>query len=265
MANTSYINLFGVQAYWQPFDGATFGEKEEFGLIDEISCNFSEDSLKHTSRQCGSVGIADRTASASIEIGGTIVSPEISPNMLARAFKGTLTETPVSAGTATEKAVTPVTFGIAKLIGLQHLSNAEVWDTTGATGTQYVEGTDYTLNYTYGAITILSTGSMTEGVEIFVTVDNAAYNDWHIAGFATSAAIGKLTVYACAVETGMDVTYVFEKVQLAMDGDFAMVSAEDFLTMTLGMTVLTDDLITDPNKSKTINIYGADTINPTGQ
>ena len=262
MAATDYINLFGVKAYWRPYEGGAFQDEEDFGLIDELTTTFSEDSIKHTSRQCGSVGIADRTASSSIEITGTIVTPEISPNMIARAFKGKLTETPVPAGTATENQVTITTLGVEYDIGLKQLSNVEVWDTAGQTGVQYTEGTDYTIDYGMGKITGLSGGSITAGSDVFVTADNEAYNDWSVAGFTQSAATGKLRVVACAVEDGMDVEYVFEKVSLAMDGDYSAVSAEDFLTMTLGMSIGVDDTITDPNKSKTINIYGADTINP---
>jgi len=262
---TPYINLFGVQAFWTPYVSGAFGAEEEFGLIDEISTSFSEDSKKHISRQCGSVGIADRTASSSIEITGTIVTPEVSPKMLARAFSGKLTETTVPAATATEKSMTITAVDTYYAIGAAHLSNVEVWDTTGQTGVQYAEGTDYVVNYTRGTIQALSTGSIGAGSDVFVTYDNAAYNDWKIAGFSASAAQGKLRVIACAVEDGMDVEYTFELVSLSMDGDFAIVSAEDFLTMSLKMDVLSDGTITDPNKSKTVNITGYDTINPTGQ
>ncbi len=264
MAQTSYINLFGVQAFWSPFDGSTFGTEEDFGLIDEISTTFSEDSLKHTSRQCGSVGIADRTASSSIEITGSIVSPEISPNMISRAFKGKLTEAPVAAGTATENSVTCTLTDTRYPVGLSHLSNVSVWGTTGQTGVEYVETTDYIINYEYGTITAVEGGAITAGNEVFVTADNAAYNAWSVAGFTSSAVQGKLRVIACAVEDGMDVEYTFEKVSLSMDGDYSIVSAEDFLTIPLKMDVLIDDSITDPNKSKTVNIRGFDTISPTG-
>ncbi len=262
---TPYINLFGVQAYWTPYVSGAFGAEEDFGLIDELSTSFSEESLKHTSRQCGSVGIADRTASSSIEITGAIVTPEISPNMIARAFKGKLTELPVAAGTTTEAPVIMTLLDTRYAIGKAHLSSVEVWDTAGQTGVQYVETTDYVINYDYGTILAVDGGAITALDEVFVTFDNAAYNEWTIAGFTSSAAQGKLRVIACAVEDGMDVEYTFELVSLSMDGDYSIVSAEDFLAMPLKMDVLSDSTITDPNKSKTVNIRGFDTINPTGQ
>ncbi len=263
--NTQYINLFGVQAFWTPFESGAFGAEEDFGLIDELSTTFTEESLKHISRQCGSVGIADRTASSSIEITGSIVTPEISPNMISRAFKGKLTENPVPLAAATEFPVTCTATDTRYAIGAAHLSNVEVWDTTGQTGVQYIETTDYIINYDYGTILAVEGGAIVGGTEVFVTADNAAYNEWAVAGFTTSAAQGKLRVVACAVEDGMDVEYTFELVSLSMDGDYSLVSAEDFLTMSLKMDVLSDSSITDPNKSKTINIRGFDTISPTGE
>ncbi len=263
MARADYINLYGVQAYWRPYVGGVFEEEEEFGLIDEISVTFAEDSIKHTSRQCGSVGISDRTASSSIEITGSILTPEISPTMIARAFKGTLVNNNIAAGTATENSVTITALDTNCLIGLSHLTpgTLSVWDTTGQTGVEYTEGTDYSINYTHGIIVALTGGAITASDEVFVTADNLAYNHWTVAGFTGSAAVGKLRVIACAVEEGSDVEYTFEKVQLAMDGDYQMVSAEDFLTIPLKMDVLTDETVT-AGKSTTINIRGYDSITP---
>jgi len=264
MANNSYINLFGVQAFWTPYVSGAFGTEEEFGLIDELSTSFAEEAIKHTSRQCGSVGIPDRTASASIEITGSLVTPEISPRMIARAFKGKLTEAHIADATATEKSVTIVAMDIFQAIGTGHLSNVEVWDTTGQTGVQYVETTDYVVDYTRGTIRAVTGGAISAADAVFITFDNKEYNDWKVAGFTSTAAQGKLRVIACAVEDGMDVEYVFELVSLSMDGDYNIISAEDFLTMPLKIDVLSDNGITDPNKSKTVNIYGKDTITPDG-
>ncbi len=265
MANSQYINLFGVDAEWEPWDGNSFGEKEDFGLIDEISATYSEESIDHTSRKCGQVGTTDRTASAKIKGEGSMVVPEISPRMISRAFKGPLTETPVPAGTATETQVTIDVLETEYSIGIKKLSNVHVWDTTGGTGVEYTEGTDYTMNYDRGTITAIDGGAIAAGSDVFVISDNAAYNDWHVAGFSGQAPMGKLTIHSCAVESGMDVTYVFELIRLSMDGDFNMVSAEDFLTIPLKIDMMADSTITDPNKSRLINIYGADTINPDGQ
>ena len=265
MADSSYINLFGVDAEWEPWDGSSFGPKEPFGLIDELSATYTEESISHTSRQCGQVGTSDRTATATLEGTGSILTPEISPRMISRAFKGPLSETAVAAGTATENSVTIAALGTAYSIGLKHLSNVAVWDTAGQTGTQYTEGTDYTIHYTRGTITAIEGGAISASDVVFVTADNEAYSDWHVAAFTGQAPMGKLTVNSCAVETGMDVTYVFELIRLSMDGDYSMVSAEDFLTIPLKMDMVSDSTITDPNKSKLMNAYGADTINPDGQ
>ena len=265
MADSQYINLFGVDAEWEPWDGNSFGPKEKFGLIDEISATYSEESIDHTSRQCGQVGTTDRTASSKIKGEGSITSPEVSPKMISRAFKGPLTETPVAEATATENPVTIDTLGIEYAIGLKHISNVHVWDTAGGTGVEYTEGTDYTINYTRGTITAIDGGAITAGSDVYVIADNEAYNDWHVAGFSGQAPSGKLTVHSCAVETGMDVTYVFELIRLSMDGDYNMVSAEDFLAIPLKIDMMSDSTITDPNKSKLINIYGADTVKPDGQ
>ncbi len=263
MARSDYINLFGVQAYWTPYEDGSFGTEEVFGLIDEMTVNFTEDSIKHTSRQCGSIGVADRTASASIEIGGSILSPEISPVMVSRAFKGQLVNNNIAAGTGTENEVTFTQFDYAQPIGLAHLisGTVEVWDTTGQTGIQYVEGTDYSINYTHGTITAISTGAIGATATVYVLSDNKAYNSWTIAGFTASAATGKLRVISCASEEGMDVEYTFEKVSLIMDGDYSIVSAEDFLQIPLKMSVLSDDTVTG-GKSTTINIRGYDSITP---
>ena len=123
--------------------------------------------------------------------------------------------------------------------------------------TVYVENTDYTINYDKGTITAIAGGAITAGDTVHTTYDNTAYKAWTIAAFTTKAATGKLRLEACAVE-GMDIEYTFEKITLKLNGSFSIVSAEDFASLALQATVLSDDLITDPSKSKIVNIRGDD-------
>lgn len=257
MAGTDYLTISGVDAFWTPFVSGAFTTEEPFGLIDEMSLNITEDELTHIARTCGSVGLADKVVTVKTEILADIVSPEISPTMLARAFKGTLTETPVASGTATEQAVTITVLDTEYDIGTKSLSNISVWDTTGETGVQYTETTDYIINYTTGTIQGVTGGAITALDEVFVTFDNAGYTAWTISAFTESSATGKLRLEACAVE-GMDIEYTFEKVSLKLSGSYSLVSAEDFASITLQATVLSDSLITNPALSKTINISGID-------
>jgi len=257
MASSDYVTLSGVDGYWTPYTSGTFGTEEEFGAIDEMTLNITEDELKHISRACGSVGIADKTVTTKTDITAEIVTPEISPKMLARAFRGTLTENSISAGTATEDSVTIAELDTAYELTKRHVSNVEVWDTTGQTGTQYTENTDYSIDYDKGTITALSGGSISASDTVFVTFDNEAYVAWTIAGFKGDQATGKLRLEACA-EEGMDIEYTFEKVTLQMSGSMSLVSAEEFASITLKASILADTTITDPTKSQTINIKGDD-------
>ena len=255
MAGSDYITLSGITGHWTPYTGGAFGTEELFGEIDELSMNITESELKHISRSCGAVGLPDKTATNQTEILLDIVSPEISPKMLARAFRGQLTETAVAAGTATAKTVAIVALGTEYDIGTGNLSNVLVKDATDAT--TYVENTDYTINFKSGKVTALSTGSIVAGADVHVTFDNAKYTAWTIAAFKGQAATGKLRLTACAVE-GMDIEYTFEKITLKLNGSYSLVSAEDWASIPFQATVLADDLITDPTKSKLINIKGDD-------
>lgn len=257
MAGSDYITINGMDAFWTPFIAGAFTTEEAFGLIDEMTLSITEEELKHISRKCGAVGSADKIVVTSTDIVAEITSPEISPAMLARAFRGTLTETPVIAGTSTEQAVTITLLDTAYPIGKKSLSAVQVHDTTGQTGTLYTEGSDYTIDYTKGTITAVTGGTISALDEVFVTYDNDAYVSWKIAGYKASQAVGKLRLEACAVE-GMDIEYTFEKVSLSLNGNYSLISAEDFASIPLKATILSDDLITDPNKSQTFNIAGDD-------
>ena len=257
MASSDYVTLSGVDGYWTPFISGAFTTEEDFGAIDEMTLNITEEELKHISKSCGSVGIADKTVVTKTDITAEITTPEISPKMLARAFRGTLTETPVASGTATENSVAITALDTAYDLTKRHVSNVEVWDTTGQSGTQYTENTDYTIDYNKGTITALSGGAISASDTVFVTFDNESYVAWTIAGFKGDQATGKLRIEACAVE-GMDIEYTFEKVTLQLSGSISLVSAEDFATIPLKANILADTTITDPSKSQTINIKGDD-------
>jgi len=255
MAQSDYITLSGIDGFWSPYVNGVFEAEEPFGLIDEFSLNITEEELKHISRTCGSVGIADKVVVKSTEILADIVTPEISPKMLARAFKGNLTETDVPEGTDVSGTVTVVALDMPYTVGSRHITAITVKDETDAT--TYVENTDYSVNYTTGMLTALTGGAITDGEIVNVIYSNHAYTSWTIAAFTTKAATGKLRLEACAVE-GMDIEYTFEKITLKLNGSFSIVSAEDFATLPLQGTVLSDDLITDPTLSKVINIKGDD-------
>ncbi len=258
MAGSDYVTLSGVDAFWTPFVSGSFTTEEAFGLIDEMALNVTTEELKHISRACGSVGIADKVVVSKTDITADITSPEISPTMLARAFGGTLTETVVASGTATEDAVTCTVLDTAYDLTKRHISTGvQVWDTTGMTGVEYTEGTDYTINYDKGTITAIDGGAITALDEVFVTFDNVGYTSWSISAFDGTTATGKLRLEACAVE-GMDIEYTFEKVTLQINGAYSLVSSEDFASIPLKATMLADTTITDPTKSQTVNITGDD-------
>ncbi len=256
MDKTNYITLSGVDGFWTPFENGVFGTEEHFGIIDEFSLNISEEELKHISRACGSVGLADKVVTKSTEIIADIVTPEISPVMLARAFKGKLTQNQVLAQTAVTASVAIDAYDTAYHIGHRHLSNVIVADGMNPIPA-YIEGTDYSIDYKEGTITIPPSSGIMSGTTVDVTYDNAKYTAWTIAAFTQKSATGKLRLKACALE-GMDIEYTFEKMTLKLSGSYSVVSAEDFATIALQATVLADTSITNTNKSQTINIKGDD-------
>lgn len=257
MNRSDYVTINGVDGFWTPYVDGAFTTEEEFGLIDEMTLSITEEELKHISRTCGSVGIADKIVVVSTDIQAEIVSPEISPKMLARAFRGTLTETVVASGTATEDAVTITLLDTAYPLSKRHVSNVSVNDTAGQVGIAFTENTDYIIDYDKGTITAVTGGGISALDVVHVEFDNVAYTEWSIAGFNASNAIGKLRLEACAVE-GMDIEYTLEKVQLKLNGSYTMVSAEDFASVGLVATLLADTTITNPNLSQLINIKGDD-------
>lgn len=261
MDRSGYITINGVDGFWTPYINGAFTTEEEFGLIDELTLNITEEELKHISRSCGSVGSPDKVVVTSTDIVAEITTPEISPSMVARAFRGTLTETAVTAGTAVEDNITFTVLGTAYPLSKRHLTSGSVVVSTltGGGGTVYTETTDYVVDYDKGTITAVNGGGITALDSLFVKYDHIAYTAWTVAGFKESQAVGKLRLLACAVE-GMDIEYTLEKISLKLNGSYSVVSAEDFASIPFSATLLADTSITDPGKSQLINIKGDDLV-----
>lgn len=133
------------------------------------------------------------------------------PDVSAANASGTVTVTALVTGTAgnsiaTSESGSSASFGAAAL--------------AGGTGTSYVEGTDYTMNYDVGLLTLVDGGAITEGVDIEVDYIVAGHTrDRVISG---SEPVEGAMIYVAFNPKGKNYDYYLPYVKITPNGDYAL-------------------------------------------
>jgi len=256
-SQSKYYNTGGGELFFTPLVDGVLGVEAPFGQTENVSFSSEVETITHDNTE-GSTIFEDLNILKKITGSIKIDTVEISPDMLTKAFLGTKFVTSVSATTGTTSTVTVTSFDSPISIGAKRVSNVVVKDSSDAT--TYVEGSDYTVDYTNGTIKVLLTGgTILVGDTLNITYDNSAYNDIRIEAFMNSKLEGVLR-FVSKPANGLSYTYTFHKVSLLASGDFMLKSADEFAKLSFEGALLASELITDDTKSKLYKIESSEAV-----
>ncbi|WP_297525125.1 hypothetical protein [Sulfurovum sp.] len=198
---------------YQP-DG-TLGGMIPFGGTDVIGFSVSVDKLEHnntedTEQVLDGNDVIKRTVSLSVE------TRDITNEMLERAHLASSTTVTQTAATDEAVVLSAVKLGQVAEIGYRDITALEVKDSTDAT--TYIEGTDYTYNRKWGTLIPLSGGSIVDGADLHLTLSVGAVSGKMMTAMASDRKEYRMTFQGMSSK-GIYTKYVFEKVDLSLDGD----------------------------------------------
>ncbi len=203
-------------------DGVTLGAKIPFGGTDVISFNVALAKLEHNNTE-DTEQVLDGNDVISRTIGLTLETADITNEMLERAHLATSTDVSQTAAADQAVTLTAVKLGEVQDLGYKDITALEVKDATDTT--TYAEGTDYTYNRKWGTLVALSTGSMTDAADAHVTLSANATSGKLMSAMAADRKEYRLTFQGMSAK-GIYTKYIFEKVDLALDGDAQLKSTD---------------------------------------
>ena len=254
MGQTKYYNTGGGALKFTPIVDGVAGTEEDFGQTENISFSVETETLTHDNTET-CTAYEDMNILKKVTGKLTIETLEISPEMLERAFLGTLTRANTVAGSITAEAVTIVALGVGYPLSVKFVTNVVVQDATDTT--TYDLNIDYTIDADKGIITAIDGGAITASDILHVSADYSAYDDINIEGFIDSKLEGILTFESCA-GNGVSYTYTFHRVSLLASGDYMLKSAEEFIKLGFEGTMLASEIVTGDGISKLFKITGSE-------
>ena len=254
MAQTKYYNTGGGSLEFTPIVDGVLGTKEDFGQTENITFNVTAETLTHDNTETCTT-YEDMNILKKVTGKLAIETLEISPEMLQRAYLGSLARVNTASGTAVTSNVTIVALDTEYDIGVKFLSSVIVKDATDTT--TYELGVDYALDADAGTISAISGGAITASDVLHVTYDNSAYDDITIQGFTESKLEGVLTFTSCA-GNGVSYVYTFHRVSLLASGDYSLKSSEEFVKLAFEGTMLASELVSGAGISKLFKIEGSE-------
>jgi hypothetical protein len=138
---------------------------------------------------------------------GTVQHPDVS----AANTAGVLTATALVEGTAGNAIATTEASTVASW------ANATM---TGGTGTSFIEGTDYTMNYDLGFLSFVEGGAITDGMDIDVVYSVAAHTRERV--ISGSEPVTGAMRYIANNPKGTDYDYYMPYVKVSPNGDYAL-------------------------------------------
>jgi hypothetical protein len=206
------------------------------GNTPEFNVTIETEDLDHFSSDRG---IREKDDSVPLETTrqGTLTTDDIQPENLAYFFFGSVNALAVVGATVTDEQINDVKKGYGYHLGItnarpegatnltQHtIPTANIVVTTNPAGTTYVEGTDYSIDMTTGLLTILETGTITEGSDLLVDYKTTTGTVTRIISGSTPIE-GSLRYYAKNPK-GKQLSAYMPWVKLSPNGDFALKGEE---------------------------------------
>ncbi|MGD9947522.1 MAG: hypothetical protein AB7U29_03470 [Desulfobulbus sp.] len=231
-------------------DGNLTSDFRQVGTAYPLSVQVKTDQIKKKSRMVENAGqvIAARTKIADDGITGSLTLHEWNAANLAWALSGSAVALTAESGTVESESVIAPAAGAYKDLTHEGVSNVVVKDATDAT--TYVAGTDYTVETTLGLITIIESGSISEGDTLHVGYTYAAKSGYQVD-------IGSNVTIRVAIKAhlydefrGTHHTMELDSVVLASNTEINFISEEDSTgeELQFGMTLETLSGRTSPGR-----------------
>lgn len=202
--------------------GDVLGGQIEFGGSDTISFTTSLEKIEHNNTE-DTEQVRDGNDVISRAIDLSITTSDITNAMLERAHLATSVGVSQTAQTETAVTLTAVTLGEVADIGYKSITTLIVKDVADAI--TYVEGTDYTYNRKWGTLIPLSTGTIVDATDLHLTVTADATSGQMMTAMAEDRKEFRLTFQGMSSK-GIYTRYIFEKVDLSIDGDAQLKSTD---------------------------------------
>lgn len=222
-------------------DGTFEGERL-IGNVPDFKLGSQSTSVKHYSSRRG-MKTQDREVPVQTDYSGDLTSDDISPKNLGSYFLGDAAVVSQTALPAQTETFSDVSLGLTYQLGraaaghpagLQQVTITAV--KVGAVTSD--PGTDYEADGKLGRIHILPGGSIVEGDDVIVEYDRlAASQEQVVAG--SKVIQGYLRFIAYNAE-GADIDYYLPVVKLSPNGDFAIITDQDWQKLSFKIAISAD-------------------------
>lgn len=231
MAEQSNYVLGRGKIYFDTFaPGTTNLTGERFiGNAPEFNLTVETESLEHFKSTEG-LRIRDRNVTTQVTYSGAVTADDIQRENLAAFFLGETSTRSVSSDTGVTETFNGVKTGRTYQIGRDASNIAGLRDVTVQTveqsggGTSHSAGTDYEVDSTTGRITILEGGGISDGDDIDVTYDVAAYSIYETISKANVVEGAVRFISANGIGEQMD--YFIPRTLIRPNGDFSLIGEE---------------------------------------
>lgn len=246
--STEFISTGGGMLFIQLWvDGVLSPDTSYFGITDEVLLSSAVDQIEHintetkTQRTDAKVG-KKKTATIKFK------TAEVSPAMMARAFVGATALISQTIATGEVVVVNNAKLGYTYDVGYVGITGVVVTNTGDVV--TYVEGVDYTFDFSAGLITLIDTadgGTIVDDAVLNVAVTAPAVQREVMAALKGDSLNARL-IFVSDPQSGEKWKYTFKKVSVVAQGDIALKS-DDFAMIEFEGEALVDESVTDPNLS----------------
>jgi hypothetical protein len=236
------------EAYFAPFvsgNGASGvpGGESFLGDVNALSVTLKATLLDHY-QSTGGVKTIDQSATIQSDSSGSLVTENINTANLALFFFGTTSAVTTTAATVAAEVMPTIVQGLyynvgvtpTDPVGVKGLNPATpVVLTSNPSGTTYVAGTDYLVDYPHGRIYIIPGGAITAGTTPLVTYTKLAASKPRVIS-GTTPIEGALH-YLGVNSVGNNLDYYMPWVKLTPNGSFELIG-DKFAMLTFDLKVL---------------------------
>lgn len=206
------------------------GGERYFGNTPEINFTIESETLDHFNSDRG-INEKDASIVLSTNRTGSFITDNIDPHNIALFFFGSVSNFTEAGGSVSDEEIADVEPGLTYQLGmsptnpvgafdLDETDPVEVKDDTTPDPNVYVAGTDYTIDYRLGRLTILEGGSITKGKKLLVSYKTKAGTRPRI--ISGSSAIEGALRYIEYNPVGKNKIWYMPYVKVSPNGDYAL-------------------------------------------
>ena len=245
------LQIGGGLLFFEELTSGVYGDQVYFGPTEGITVSVSNEFIEHKSTE-GCVQLTDNKTSIGKAAEINIASTSINPSSLSRAFQGAITTNAQTLQTAQAVVTGAVTLGVVEDYGFVGATIVVVKDVTDTT--TYVEGTDYELVAKAGYLIPLVGGAISDTDILHLTVTAPAFEGVIVSAMKVDQLEGRFTLITNS-NTENNYKYVFHKVQVTQDGDFALKGGSDFAEISYAGSITIDSTTPASSLSQFFDIY----------